>query len=184
MSQCEIVEATTAEDYTAGKNLVEEYAEALGVDLCFQNFSQEIAELPRIYGPPHGCLLLARIDGETVGCVAIRSQRDTVCEMKRLYVKPNYRGGGLGRRLAESAIKHAQQLGYSQMVLETLPSMTEAQSLYASLGFREIDGYYPNSLQGVRYLVCELTKRAIKMQNVASARSAPGRVQPLCPNDS
>ena len=152
-----MIEATSAEDYSAGKTLIEEYASALGVDLCFQNFSEEIANLPKTYGPPRGRLLLARIDGETVGCVAVRNQGATVCEMKRLYVKPQYRGGGLGRRLAESAIKHAQQLGYSRMVLDTLPSMTEAQSLYESLGFREVDGYYPNPLQGVRYLACELT---------------------------
>jgi len=151
------MEATSAEDYAAGKTLIGEYATVLGVDLCFQNFSEEIANLPRIYGPPRGCLLLARINRELVGCVAVRNQGTDICEMKRLYVKPPYRGVGLGRRLAESAIRSAQKLGYSRMVLDTLPSMTEAQSLYESLGFREIEGYYPNPLEGVRYLARKLT---------------------------
>ena len=158
MSQVEITKATSAEDYTAGRTLIEEYAAALGVDLCFQNFSEEMAGLPKIYGSPYGCLLLARTNGELVGCVAVRNQGETVCEMKRLYMKPQHRGTGLGRRLAESAIGYAQQLGYTRMVLDTLPSMTAAQSLYESLGFREVEGYYQNPLSGVRYLTRELTK--------------------------
>jgi len=157
VNQAEIMEATTAEDYAVGRTLIEEYAAALGVDLCFQNFSEEISNLPKMYGPPHGCLLLARADGEAVGCVAVRNQSGTTCEMKRLYVKPKYRGASLGRRLAEIAIRNAQQLGYARMVLDTLPSMTEAQSLYESLGFREIEGYYQNPRHGVRYLARGLT---------------------------
>lgn len=153
----EIVEATRAEDFAAGKTLIEEYATALGIDLCFQNFSEEIANLSKHYGPPHGCLLLARTNGATIGCVAVRTQSVAVCEMKRLYVKPQYRGADVGRRLVESAIRYAQQLNYSRIVLDTLPSMTEAQSLYESLGFREIEGYYLNPLHGVRYLARELT---------------------------
>lgn len=151
-----IVEATNAEDYAAAKALIEEYAAALCVDLCFQNFSEEIANLPRFYGLPQGCLLLARINKELVGCVAVRNQGGGICEMKRLYVKPNYRRADFGRRLAESAIHITQKLGYSRMVLDTLPSMAEAQSLYESLGFREVEGYYRNPLEGVRYLAREL----------------------------
>ena len=158
MDQIVITSATTAEDYAAGKSLIEEYAAALGVDLCFQNFSDEIANLPEIYGPPRGCLLLARTRSKAVGCVAVRNRNATVCEMKRLYVKPHYRGKGLGRRLAESAIHSAQKLGYSRVVLDTLPSMAEAQVLYESLGFREIEGYYPNPLEGVRYLARDLAR--------------------------
>ena len=159
MSQAEIIAATSAEDYAAGKTLIEEYAAALGVDLCFQNFSEEIANLPKSYGPPRGCLLLARVNGETVGSVAVRYQGAAVCEMKRLYVKPQYRGTGLGRRLVESAIRHARRLSYSRMVLDTLPNMTEARSLYESLGFREVEGYYPNPLHGVRYLARDIVLR-------------------------
>lgn len=151
------MEAITAEDYAAGRILIEEYATALGVDLCFQNFSEEISNLPKMYGPPHGSLWLALTNGEAVGCVAVRTQSGTTCEMKRLYVKPEYRGTHLGRRLAKTALRKAQQLGYARMVLDTLPSMTEAQALYESLGFREVDGYYQNPVQGVRYLARELT---------------------------
>lgn len=156
MGQAEIIEANTAEDYAVGRYLIEEYAAALGVDLCFQNFAEEIASLPKMYGPPHGCLLLARADGEVVGCVAVRKQSDTTCEMKRLYVKPEYRGVDIGRRLAENAICSAQQLSYTRMVLDTLPSMVAAQSLYGSLGFRENENYYQNLKNGVRYLELEL----------------------------
>ena len=156
MNPVEIVEATSAEDFAAGKILIEEYVTALGIDLCFQNFSEEIAGLAKIYGPPRGCLLLAQNNKEFAGCVAVRSQEMTVCEMKRLYVRPQYRGTGLGRRLAEAVIGRAQELGYSRMVLDTLPSMTEAQFLYDSIGFREVDGYYQNPLGGVRYLALEL----------------------------
>ena len=156
MSSAEIVQATKDEDYVAGKILFEEYAVALKVDLCFQNFAQELANLATIYSPPQGCLLLARTNQEWSGCVAIREQRVAFCEMKRLYVKPQYRGLGLGRLLVESAIRNAHKLGYSEIVLDTLPSMIEAQTLYASLGFREVEGYYPNPVPGVRYLAREL----------------------------
>jgi ribosomal protein S18 acetylase RimI-like enzyme len=157
MSQAEIVEATTTEEYVVGKTLIEEYASALGVDLYFQNFSEEISNLRKIYAPPHGCLFLARANGKTVGCVAVRNQAGATCEMKRLYVKPPHRGAGLGRRLVEIAIWKAQQLGYTKMLLDTLPSMTEAQSLYESIGFREVEFYYPNPVQGVRYFGRGLT---------------------------
>lgn len=156
MVPAEITEAKSAEDFAAGKLLIEEYAAALGVDLCFQNFSEEIANLATLYGPPRGCLLIARDNDELAGCVALRSQEPAVCEMKRLYVKPPYRGAGLGRALAESIVGRARKLGYSRMVLDTLPSMTEAQPLYESLGFREVQGYYQNPLNGVRYLALDL----------------------------
>ena len=151
------MEATTAEDYAAGRTLFEEYAAALCVDLCFQNFSEELSNLSTMYGPPGGYRLLAHANEKTVGCVAVRNQSDATCEMKRLYVQPEYRGTGLGRRLAEIAIRTARRLGYARMVLDTLPSMVEAQPLYESLGFREVEGYYQNPVQGVRYLARELT---------------------------
>lgn len=156
MVSAEIAEATSAEDFAAGKLLIEEYAAALGVDLCFQNFSEEIANLATLYGPPRGCLLIARNNNELAGCVAIRSREAAVCEMKRLYVRPPYRGAGLGRALAESVVGRARKLGYSRIVLDTLPSMAEAQPLYESLGFREVEGYYQNPLNGVRYMALEL----------------------------
>ena len=156
MVLAKIAQATSAEDFAAGKLLIQEYATALGVDLCFQNFSEEIASLTALYGPPHGCLLIARNNDELAGCIALRSREAAVCEMKRLYIRPPYRGAGLGRVLAESIIGRARKLGYARMVLDTLSSMTEAQSLYESLGFREVEGYYLNPLNGVRYLALEL----------------------------
>jgi ribosomal protein S18 acetylase RimI-like enzyme len=156
VTPAEITEAATASDYAAGRALIEEYAAALGVDLCFQNFSQELADLQGMYGPPGGCLLLARVAGQAVACVAVRPADGGDCEMKRLYVRPAHRGDGLGRRLAEAAVRNARRLGYARMVLDTLPSMAEAAALYESLGFREIEGYYPNPLPGVRYLAREL----------------------------
>lgn len=157
MRQAEIVAAESAADYADAKVLIEEYAATLGVDLCFQNFSEEIADLRKMYGPPRGCLLLARSNREPAGCIAVRSKGETVCEMKRLYIRTSYRGVGLGRRLVEAAIGYARQSGYSQMVLDTLPSMTEAQTLYESFGFREIESYYQNPLSGVRYLALDIT---------------------------
>lgn len=156
MSSSEIVQAKKDEDFVTGKLLFEEYAAALKVDLCFQNFALELANLATIYAAPQGCLLLARTNQEWSGCVAIREQRAGTCEMKRLYVKPQYRGLGLGRLLTEAVLVSAQRLGYSEIVLDTLPSMIEAQSLYASLGFREVEDYYPNPVPGVRYLACRL----------------------------
>ena len=156
MTPAEITEAKSAQDFAAAKTLIEEYAAALGVDLCFQNFSEELATLREIYGPPGGCLLLARQAGTCVGCVALRKLDDGVCEMKRLYVIPRHRGLGIGQALAQAVIEHARRLDYRQMVLDTLPSMTEAQALYQSLRFREIERYYGNPLPGVRYLALDL----------------------------
>lgn len=155
----ELIEAASAEDFAAGKLLIEEYAAALGFDLCFQNFSEELASLEKIYGPPGGCLLLARKDGEYSGCVAVKNLGESACEMKRLYVRPRYRCTGIGRRLAVASIARAKLLGYTRMVLDTLTGMTEARRLYESLGFREIEAYYRNPLAGVRYLALELIAR-------------------------
>jgi putative acetyltransferase len=129
-----------------------EYAQALGIDLCFQGFDTELAELPGSYARPAGRLLAATLDGELAGCVAMRPLSDGACEMKRLYVRPAARGSGVGRALAGAVIAAAREEGYERMCLDTLPPMVEAQPLYESLGFREIEPYYVNPVPGARFL--------------------------------
>jgi len=142
----EIVPAHSHTDILAVRSLFVEYAENLGVDLCFQGFQEELAGLPGAYAPPDGRLLLAIDRDRAVGCVAIRNLGEGICEMKRLYVKSTYRGQGLGRRLAEAVIAEARAIGYGRMRLDSLTSLTEAAGLYRSLGFVEISPYRYNPL--------------------------------------
>jgi len=157
MSDLLIVEAHAPADYQAGRALFIEYAEQLGISLCFQNFSHELDHLPEMYGPPAGCLLLGRAEGEAVACVGVRRLSDEVCEMKRLYVRSGQRRTGLGRQLAAASVAAARARGYRRMVLDTLASMTPARRLYASLGFRETTPYYANPLPEVVYMELDLT---------------------------
>jgi putative acetyltransferase len=153
MDGVRLVDASDPEEVRA---LFREYQAELGVDLCFQGFDRELAELPGDYGPPDGSLLVASVDGELAGCVALRRLGDGVCEMKRLYVRPAFRRRRVGRALAEAVITTARERGYGRMRLDTLPSMTEASALYHSLGFREIAPYYRNPVAGARFLELEL----------------------------
>jgi GNAT superfamily N-acetyltransferase len=155
MAEARIVEARTGDILTA-RELFQDYADGLGIDLCFQGFDQELAELPGAYAPPGGRLLLGLIGDDPAGCVALRSLDGGVCEMKRLFVRPGFRGTGLGRLLAEAVIAEARGLGYERMRLDTLPVMSEAQRLYESLGFRDIEPYYESPVPGVRFLELEL----------------------------
>ena len=136
------------------RTLFREYAEELGVDLCFQGFEQELASLPGKYGPPLGALLIFG----NVGCVALREVADGVCEMKRLYVRPPARRSGAGRELASAIIERGAQLGYHEMVLDTLETLSAAIRLYASVGFEQCEPYYENPLSGVVYLRKALCK--------------------------
>jgi putative acetyltransferase len=152
-----IRDARSDADIDAAGRLFKAYAASIGVDLCFQNFAEEVATLPGDYAPPLGCLLLAERSGDMLGCVALRSLAphagsERVGEVKRLYVEPHAQRAGIGRALASSVIERANALGYATLKLDTLPAMTGAQALYASLGFRECLPYYDNPLPGVIYL--------------------------------
>jgi ribosomal protein S18 acetylase RimI-like enzyme len=146
----EIVAGHRGEHVPVIRRLFEEYADALGVDLGFQDFERELAELPGEYAPPGGRLLLA-LDPEPAGCVALRPYEPGVCEMKRLYVRPAHRRGGLGRQLAEAVIAAGREAGYERMRLDTLPTMQAARALYRSLGFVEIEAYRFNPVHGTTY---------------------------------
>jgi putative acetyltransferase len=142
------------------RGLMREYAKALGVDLCFQNFEQELAQLPGEYAAPRGAIYLATIGGKPAGCVALRpldsADYPNAAEMKRLYVRDHYRGSGLGRELTEAALDAAREAGYSSVLLDTLDDMEAARGLYEDLGFHEIPPYYHNPIAGAHYLKCDL----------------------------
>ena len=147
-----IVEANRDDLIKKAKELFQEYAATLGFDLCFQNFDQELHDFPSQYSPPMGRLFLALSENRPVGCVGLRFFEQGVCEMKRLYVRSDFRGTKTGRLLAEAAIKAGRGIGYEVMRLDTLPSMESANSLYKSLGFRRIEPYRHNPIKGAIYL--------------------------------
>jgi len=139
------------------RELFLEYGDSLGFNLCFQSFEQELAGLPGGYAPPEGVLLLAEYDGALAGCVALHKLEPHVCEMKRLYLRPQFRGKGAGRALAETVIWEARAIGYRRMRLDTVePVMQDAVALYRHLGFTEIAAYRPNPIQGAMYMELEL----------------------------
>jgi ribosomal protein S18 acetylase RimI-like enzyme len=137
-----------------------EYASALNIDLCFQNFSQELEALPGEYTAPRGALVLVLVDGQPAGCCAMRPldavDYTNACEMKRLYVRPSYRGMQMGRMLAESILDLSRQAGYDSILLDTLDDMESARALYQELGFEEIPPYYFNPIAGAHYLRAKL----------------------------
>jgi putative acetyltransferase len=147
-----ILDASSGKGLVEVRQLFEEYAGSIGVDLCFQGFDQELATLPGRYAPPQGRMLLARWNQEAAGCVALQPLQNGICEMKRLYVRPDYRRYGVGRALAEHLIGEAGAAGYSSMRLDSLPSMGQAIQLYRRLGFRDIAPYRPNPVPGAVFL--------------------------------
>ena len=153
----ELRPAESPEEMVLVRELFLEYANSLGFSLCFQSFDHELASLPGDYAPPRGRLLFARHhEGMAAGCVALHPLEDGICEMKRLYVRPQFRGRGLGKRLAEHIIREARALGYQQLRLDTVePTMREAVGMYRKMGFREVAPYRLNPIEGALYM--ELT---------------------------
>ena len=151
-----ICAAQGAADVEQVRALFLEYQRSLGVSLCFQGFGAELASLPGAYAPPRGGLWIARIDDDIAGCVALRPLGENDAELKRLYVRPAFRGRALGKALTTHALGFARSRGYAHVRLDTLPSMTEARKLYEQLGFVEVPAYYANPVPGVRYLALAL----------------------------
>lgn len=153
-----IYQANSDEDIQRARGLFEEYATGIGISLCFQNFDKELKNLPGDYAPPDGRLLLATDDAQQLaGCIALRKLEPGVCEMKRLFLRPAYRGQGLGKLLVESIIDEARKLGYTRMRLDTLPGrMDKAIALYESIGFVEIGPYCENPVEGAKFMELNL----------------------------
>jgi len=153
------IQAQTPEQIDEARSLFREYAAWLKIDLCFQNFERELAELPGDYVPPGGRLLLAYDSSQLAGCIALRRLEEQTCEMKRLFVRQEFRGQGLGRQLIAGIIQEAKQIGYRYMRLDTLPpKMNDAIGLYRSYGFKEIAPYYKNPVPGALFMELNLAQ--------------------------
>ena len=152
-----LTQAESGIQIAQARELFLEYAQSLGFGLCFQNFDQELADLPGDYAPPEGRLLLAEYENQLAGCVALHKLQDGTCEMKRLYLRPQFRGKGLGRGIANRIIAEARQLGYQCMRLDTVePVMKDAVAMYRMLGFNEIAPYCANPIPGALYMELKL----------------------------
>ena len=148
----QVEEVKTKQRLSQVRKLFGEYADSLEINLDFQGFDGELAGLPGEYALPDGCLLIALWEGEVAGCVALRKFSPSICEMKRLYSRPQFRGLGIGRALCEAVIQKARSIGYERMRLDTLPSMRRARALYVSLGFKEIEPYRFNPVEGTSFM--------------------------------
>ena len=152
-----ITQATSPTDVEQARELFKEYETSLGISLCFQNFAEELANLPGEYAPPRGRLLLAREFDQLVGCIALRPVSATTCEMKRLFLRPAYRSRGLGRVLVEALIEEARKIGYTHMRLDTISDrMGRAIELYKSIGFVEIEPYYHTPVDTTKFMELDL----------------------------
>jgi putative acetyltransferase len=152
-----ITQATTPSDIAQARELFKAYEASLGISLCFQNFAEELANLPGDYAPPRGRLLLAREFDQLTGCIALRPLGPTAGEMKRLFVRSEYRDRGLGRILVEAIIEEARKIGYTHIRLDTMPGrMDRAIALYRSIGFVEIPPYYKNPVDSATFMELDL----------------------------
>jgi ribosomal protein S18 acetylase RimI-like enzyme len=157
VSAFDFFQAESPQQIASVRELFLEYAQSLGFSLCFQSFDQELATLPGDYAPPTGRLLLAMLENRPAGCAGLHKLDQEVCEMKRLYVRPQFRGKGLGRALAERVIASAREIGYKKLRLDTVePMMQAAVAIYRTLGFREIEPYRTNPIDGALYMELEL----------------------------
>ena len=156
----QLITPDSPEHLDAIRQIFTEYAEQLGIDLCFQNFEAELADLPGEYSSPTGALLLALVDGDVAGCCGLRAldsvDYPNAAEMKRLFVRKAFRRFGLGRQLAEATLDAARVAGYHCVLLDTLDDMESARALYAELGFADIPPYYHNPIPGAHYLKADL----------------------------
>jgi len=152
-----ITQACSQADLAQARELFLEYAQSLGFSLCFQGFDQELANLPGDYSPPEGRLLLAKLGEESIGCVALHKLQPDICEMKRLYLRPQFRGKGSGHVLANAVIAEARKIGYKFMRLDTVePVMGDAVALYQRIGFYQISPYRLNPMPGTLYMELQL----------------------------
>ncbi len=157
VKELKIFQAESSAHIAQARELFLEYAQSLGFNLCFQSFDKELAELPGKYAPPAGRLMLAELDSQLAGCVALRRIGENICEMKRLYVRPQFRGQKLGGVLAHRIIAEARAIGYERMRLDTVePVMKDAVAMYRKLGFREIAPYCENPIAGALYMELQL----------------------------
>ena len=141
----------TQQDMLKVRELFLEYQQWLGIDLCFQNFEDELAALPGTYAPPTGAIFLAVDNSDVMGCIGVRPRVASEAELKRLYVRPIHQDCGIGKQLFLAAMSEAKAMGYTSIVLDTLPAMQAAKSLYVDYGFKEIPAYYENPENGVKY---------------------------------
>ena len=158
MELTEINTAKDTEEFSEAKKLILEYVEWLGIDLCFQNFDYEINHLQEMYSEPNGGLVLATIDNKVIGVAGIRKFENKDCELKRMYVKEEYRGTGIGRKILEYAIELAKKLNYDKIKLDTHESMKPAIKLYMEYGFKEIQQYRYNPVESVRFFELNLNE--------------------------
>jgi len=150
--QIDIRQAEGEDDIEMARGLFLEYQASIDVDLGYQGFTDEVASLPGAYAAPRGRLLLAEVDGVTCACIALRPLNETTCEIKRLYVRPSHRGLGLGRTMVTRVLEEAQAIGYGQVYLDTLPSMSEATAIYVSFGFEDVPPYRFSPVPGTRFM--------------------------------